>query len=50
LWNLEALSGLAVAGMPVEELLFATAFGAYWSGVYEYFTWKVLAASPVGDA
>ena len=42
-WNLEALSGLSVAGMPVEELLFAISFGAYWSGVYEHFTWKRIA-------
>lgn len=49
-WNLEALSGLTIAGMPVEELLFAIAFGAYWSGIYEHFTWKVLTASPVRHA
>tara|TARA_R110002074_G_scaffold8989_11_gene36312 strand:- start:109 stop:825 length:717 start_codon:yes stop_codon:yes gene_type:complete len=48
-WNLEALSGLAVAGMPVEELLFAIAFGAYWSGIYEHFTWKGTSALPVRD-
>jgi hypothetical protein len=23
-------------------LLFAAAFGAYWSGVYDHFTWKTL--------
>lgn len=39
-WNLTALSGLSVGGMPLEELLFAVAFGAYWSGMYEHFTWK----------
>lgn len=39
-WNMKALSGLTVAGMPIEELLFAAAFGAYWSGVYDHFTWK----------
>lgn len=39
-WNLEALSGLGIWGMPLEELLFAATFGAYWSGVYEHFTWK----------
>ena len=39
-WNLAALSGLGVAGMPIEELLFAAAFGAYWAGVYEHFTWR----------
>lgn len=29
---------------PTKELLFAFAFGAYWSGVYEHLTWKRLAA------
>jgi len=41
-WNLAALSGVLVLGMPLEELLFAFAFGLYWSGVYEHFTWKRL--------
>lgn len=41
-WNLKALSGLNIGGMPLEELLFAIAFGAYWSGVYEHFTWKIV--------
>jgi hypothetical protein len=40
-WNLAALSGLSVAGMPIEELLFAAAFGAYWAGVYDHFTWQM---------
>lgn len=39
-WNLQSLSGLGVWGMPIEELLFAVAFGMYWSGVYEHFTWR----------
>lgn len=39
-WNLPALSGVGIAGLPIEELLFAAAFGAYWSGVYEHFTWR----------
>jgi len=39
-WNLAALSGVAVAGMPIEELAFATIFGMYWSGVYEHLTWR----------
>lgn len=39
-WNLPAFSGLEIAGLPIEELLFAAAFGAYWSGVYEHFTWN----------
>ncbi len=42
-WNLEALSGLSLIGMPIEELLFAFGFGMYWSGVYEHFTWRELA-------
>ncbi|MGB7181726.1 MAG: lycopene cyclase domain-containing protein [Burkholderiaceae bacterium] len=41
-WNLGALSGLSIIGMPIEELAFAVAFGAYWAGVYEHITWKVL--------
>lgn len=38
-WNLAALSGWTPLGYPVEELLFALGFGAYWAGVYEHFTW-----------
>lgn len=37
-WNLKALSGISVLGMPIEEILFAAAFGMCWSGVYEYYT------------
>jgi len=39
-WNLAALRGGLVYGIPVEELLFGFAFGLYWSGVYEHFTWR----------
>ena len=38
-WNLEALTGIRILGLPIEEILFAIAFGMYWSGVYEHFTW-----------
>jgi len=41
-WNLPALSSLDIAGLPIEELMFAAAFGAYWSSVYEHFTWRQL--------
>ena len=34
-WNLPALSGIGVAGVPIEELIFAAVFGAYWSSAYE---------------
>jgi len=39
-WNLSALSGVLMLGIPLEELLFAFAFGLYWSGAYEHFTWR----------
>jgi hypothetical protein len=39
-WNLGDLSGLLVAGIPLEELLFAFAFGTYWTGLYEHLTWQ----------
>ena len=48
-WNLPALSGLDVAGLPIEELLFAAAFGAYWSSFYEHVTWRRLVPAQ-GDA
>ena len=38
-WTLDALSGLFIAGIPVEEYLFAITFGMYWAGVYEHFAW-----------
>ena len=39
-WNLRALSGGLVYGIPLEELLFGLTFGMYWTGVYEHFTWQ----------
>jgi hypothetical protein len=39
-WNLPALSGVMVAGIPLEELLFGFAFGTYWSGIFEHLTWQ----------
>jgi len=35
-WNLGALSGVILLGIPAEELGFAFAFGFFWSAVYEY--------------
>lgn len=37
-WNLKALSGWQVWGLPVEELLFALAFGFFGPAIYEYLT------------
>ncbi len=38
-WNLPAISGVLLAGVPLEELAFGFAFGLYWAGIYEHFTW-----------
>jgi len=38
-WNLDALSGVQLGFMPLEELLWAAGFGAYWAGLYEHFRW-----------
>jgi len=40
-WNLRALSGVLIVGIPLEELLFGLTFGMYWTGVYEHFAWRV---------
>jgi lycopene cyclase-like protein len=45
-WNLPALSGVLVHGIPLEELLFGLTFGLYWSGVYEHVTWRTGTMSP----
>jgi len=39
-WNLDALTGITVFDLPLEELLFAFTFGMYWTGVYEHFKWE----------
>jgi hypothetical protein len=41
-WNLPALSGLLIAGIPAEELLFGLTFGMYWTGVYEHLAWSAI--------
>ncbi|MBR9690682.1 hypothetical protein GOV08_03275 [Candidatus Woesearchaeota archaeon] len=41
-WNLEAISGILVLGIPIEELLFALAFGGLWSSYYEHIKWYKL--------
>ena len=38
-WNLKAISGVRLIGVPLEELMFAFTFGLYWSSVYEHLTW-----------
>ncbi len=38
-WNLKAVSGVLIFGIPLEELLFATSFGFLWSSIREHFLW-----------
>lgn len=35
-YNLQNISGLLIAGIPLEELLFAFSFGMMWAPIYEY--------------
>lgn len=35
-WNLSAISGILIIGVPLEELMFAFTFGMMWSSVYEH--------------
>ena len=35
-WNLSALSRILIAGIPLEELIFAFTFGLMWSSIYEH--------------
>lgn len=39
-WNLPALSGVLLRGIPLEELAFGFTFGLYWAGLYEHLSWK----------
>jgi hypothetical protein len=39
-WNLKAVSGRLLWGVPLEELLFAFTFGLYWSSMYEHLAWR----------
>ena len=39
-WNLGALTGIRIVGVPLEELMFAFTFGLYWSSVYEHLAWR----------
>jgi len=49
-WNLRDLSGVLIAGIPLEELLFGLLFGMYWTGVYEHFAWRVSVPHAPADA
>ena len=47
-WNLPSLSGVLLGPFPLEELLFAAGFGAFWSGIYEHLTWTYAARAEAG--
>jgi hypothetical protein len=49
-WNLRALSGLVLYGLPLEELLFGLSFGLYWAAVYEHFAWLRVADAATESA
>ena len=49
-WNLPALSGIVIYGVPLEEVLFGFAFGTFWAGVYEHLTWHRLSKPPLATA
>ena len=38
-WNLAAISGILIIGVPIEEILFAFTFGMLWSTYYEHINW-----------
>jgi hypothetical protein len=44
-WNLKALSGIMILGIPIEEFLFAFSFGMLWSSIYEHVLWLKLVKS-----
>ncbi len=38
-WNLSAISGVLIIGVPLEEIMFAFGFGFLWSSLYEHILW-----------
>ena len=41
-WNLSAISGILILGIPFEELMFAFTYGLMWSSAYEHILWHRL--------
>lgn len=39
-WNLSAISGIKIVGVPLEELMFAFGLGFFWSSLYEHIKWN----------
>lgn len=38
-WNMDAISGILLLGIPLEEYFFAFTFGMLWSSLYEHTHW-----------
>lgn len=47
-WTLSAISGILIAGVPLEELMFAFTFGMLWSSYYEHLAWYNLKVKSEG--
>ncbi|MBI2136768.1 hypothetical protein HYU06_06880 [Candidatus Woesearchaeota archaeon] len=41
-WNLSAITGILILGVPLEELIYAITFGMLWSSYYEHINWYKL--------
>ncbi len=49
-WNLPALSGIILLGIPLEEYLFAFSFGMLWSSLYEHIYWQRIISGRQGTS
>lgn len=48
IWNLSAISGILVLGVPLEELFFAFSLGTFWTNVYEHaLGYRIIKQKPV---
>lgn len=47
IWNLSAISGILILGIPIEELMFSFTFGMLWSSIYEHVYWYKLKSKKV---
>lgn len=41
-WNFSSISGILILNVPLEELIWAFAFGAFWASLYEHIFWRKL--------
>lgn len=50
-WNKDAISGMLVFEIPLEEYLFAFTFGMFWSSLYEHMRWyKIIKTNNIQNA